>query len=134
MAAIRSAAIATLRLAGFTATAPGRRWAARNPARPITALNLTLRERPRPRVNGILSFWITYILTRPPGASLGDLMSQPPAGGSLGVGTAMASGLFPDTILALIVCLVMTKTDAGGHADPAHDDNDGLAGPVISQS
>ena len=40
MAAVRNAAIAGLRLAGFTATAPGRRWAARNPARPIAVLNL----------------------------------------------------------------------------------------------
>jgi hypothetical protein len=32
------------RLAGFTRTAPGRRWAVRNPARPIAALGLTLRE------------------------------------------------------------------------------------------
>ncbi len=34
MAAIRNTAIAVLRLSGFTSTAPGRRWAARNPARP----------------------------------------------------------------------------------------------------
>ena len=40
IAAVRSAATATLRLAGFTATAPGRRWAARNPARPIAAMHL----------------------------------------------------------------------------------------------
>lgn len=41
MAAARNTAIAILRLCGFTATAAGRRWAARNPARPIAALNLT---------------------------------------------------------------------------------------------
>ena len=40
MAAVRNAAIAALRLAGFTSTAPGRRWAARNPARPIAVLCL----------------------------------------------------------------------------------------------
>jgi predicted transposase YbfD/YdcC len=40
MAALRNAAIAVLRLAGFTSTAPGRRWAARNPARPVAALCL----------------------------------------------------------------------------------------------
>ena len=44
MATVRNTAIAVLRLAGFTSTAPGRRWAARNPARPIAALNLTFRE------------------------------------------------------------------------------------------
>ena len=40
MAAIRNTAVAVLRLAGFTGAAPGRRWAARNPARPIAALDL----------------------------------------------------------------------------------------------
>jgi predicted transposase YbfD/YdcC len=40
MAAVRSTVIAALRLAGFTATAAGRRWAARNPARPVAVLNL----------------------------------------------------------------------------------------------
>jgi predicted transposase YbfD/YdcC len=40
MAAVRNAAIAALRLAGFTSTASGRRWAARNPARPIAVLCL----------------------------------------------------------------------------------------------
>jgi predicted transposase YbfD/YdcC len=39
-AAIRNTVIAALRLAGFTSTAAGRRWAARNPARPLAILNL----------------------------------------------------------------------------------------------
>jgi predicted transposase YbfD/YdcC len=43
MAAVRNTAVAILRLAAFTSAAPGRRWAARNPARPIAALGLTLR-------------------------------------------------------------------------------------------
>ena len=40
MAAVRNTA-AALRLTGFTATAAGRRWAARNPVRPIAVLDLT---------------------------------------------------------------------------------------------
>lgn len=44
MATVRNTVVATLRLAGFTATAAGRRWAARNPARPVAVLNLTIRE------------------------------------------------------------------------------------------
>ena len=39
-ASLRNTAIAALRLAGFTSAAAGRRWAARNPARPLAALNL----------------------------------------------------------------------------------------------
>lgn len=41
IAAVRNTSIAVLRLCGFTGTAAGRRWAARNPARTIAALGLT---------------------------------------------------------------------------------------------
>lgn len=40
VAAVRNTVIAALRLAGFTSTAQGRRWAARNPSRPLAVLNL----------------------------------------------------------------------------------------------
>lgn len=40
-AALRNTAVAALRLVGFTNVAAGRRWAARNPARTLAALNLT---------------------------------------------------------------------------------------------
>jgi hypothetical protein len=40
MATLRNTAIAVLRLAGFTSTVSGRRWAARNPARSVAALCL----------------------------------------------------------------------------------------------
>jgi predicted transposase YbfD/YdcC len=39
-ASLRNTATAALRLAGFTSAAAGRRWAARNPLRPLAALNL----------------------------------------------------------------------------------------------
>jgi len=39
-ASLRNTAIAALRLAGFTSTAAGRRWAARNPLRPLAVLDL----------------------------------------------------------------------------------------------
>jgi predicted transposase YbfD/YdcC len=42
MATLRNTAIATLRLVGFTRTAQGRRWAARDATRTIAALGLTM--------------------------------------------------------------------------------------------
>src|SRR5439155_16159404 len=36
------------------------------------------------RLNAVAAFWIAYILTRPLGASLGDLLSQARAGRGLG--------------------------------------------------
>ncbi|MGB3762635.1 MAG: hypothetical protein WA966_05375, partial [Ornithinimicrobium sp.] len=45
-------------------------------------------------LNAVLAFWVAYILTRPLGASIGDLLSQSRAAGGLGVGTTATSGLF----------------------------------------
>ncbi len=58
--------------------------------------------------NAVLTFWIAYVLTRPLGASLGDLLSQPRDQGGLGLGTTGISLLF----LAVIVGLVTTLTVA----------------------
>ena len=43
------------------------------------------------KLNAVLAFWMAYILTRPLGASLGDLLSQPAANGGLGLGTVITS-------------------------------------------
>lgn len=50
----------------------------------------------------VTTFWIAYILTRPFGAALGDLMTQAETYGGLGLGAMTTSALF----LALIVTLV----------------------------
>ncbi len=52
--------------------------------------------------NAVLTFWIGYILTRPLGASLGDLLTQAKAYGGLGLGAMWTSALF----LCVIVMLV----------------------------
>ncbi|GJH09568.1 hypothetical protein CBA19CS11_12040 [Caballeronia novacaledonica] len=57
-------------------------------------------------MNRVAAFWIAYILTRPLGASLGDLMSQPRTYGGMGFGTIYTSALF----LAIIVALVAYVT------------------------
>lgn len=62
--------------------------------------------------NAILAFWIAYILTRPLGASLGDLLSQPLNVGGLGLGTVATSGLFLAVILALVVWLTASRKQA----------------------
>lgn len=57
------------------------------------------------KLNAILAFWIAYIVTRPLGASLGDLLSQPLSNGGLGLGTAVTSGIFLAAILTLVIVL-----------------------------
>ncbi len=60
-------------------------------------------------LNPVLAFWIAYILTRPFGASCGDLLSQPLANGGLGLGTVGTSAIFLVTILGLVGYLSATQ-------------------------
>ena len=53
-------------------------------------------------LNAVLSFWLVYILTRPLGASLGDLLSQPKDAGGLGLGTTGTSAVFLVVIVIVI--------------------------------
>jgi len=69
--------------------------------------------------NAILTFWIAYILTRPLGASIGDLLSQPVANGGLGLGTFATSGLFLATIVGLVVFMTFRLKRNNTAAVPA---------------
>ncbi len=52
--------------------------------------------------NAVLTFWIAYVLTRPLGASLGDLLTQDKELGGLGLGASLTSILFFAVILVLV--------------------------------
>lgn len=52
--------------------------------------------------NAVLTFWISYILTRPFGAALGDLLTQAKAYGGLGMGAMWTSVLFLSVIVILV--------------------------------
>ncbi|CAM2855473.1 hypothetical protein PASE110613_04550 [Paenibacillus sediminis] len=71
------------------------------------------------KLDGILAFWIAYILTRPLGASLGDYLSQPKINGGLGLGTTVTSVIFLIAILAIIIFLAVTKIDTKAESEPA---------------
>lgn len=64
------------------------------------------------RLNAILAFWLAYILTRPLGASFGDLLSQPVEYGGLGFGTTFTSILFLGCIIALVLYMTLRKSAA----------------------
>jgi len=65
----------------------------------------------RQSTNAVLAFWLAYILTRPLGASIGDLLSQACIDGGLGLGATTTSALFFVPILGLVVYLTLTKKD-----------------------
>ncbi|KVK82021.1 hypothetical protein WJ47_33510 [Burkholderia ubonensis] len=66
-------------------------------------------------IDAVLTFWIAYILTRPFGASLGDLLTQARTYGGLGIGAAWTSLLF----LTVIVLLVAAAQFGLGQRAPA---------------
>jgi uncharacterized membrane-anchored protein len=65
--------------------------------------------------NPILAFWLTYILTRPLGASLGDLLSQSREYGGLGFGTVSTSAVFLSVIVILVAWISLRPAAVEGH-------------------
>ena len=63
------------------------------------------------RLGAVVSFWIAYILTRPLGASIGDLLSQSTADGGLGLGTTTTSVIFLAAIAVTVAFLTVTQRD-----------------------
>ncbi len=61
-------------------------------------------------LNGILAFWLAYILTRPLGASFGDLLAQPVEYGGLGFGTIYTSLIFLGCIVAIVIYMSVSST------------------------
>lgn len=66
------------------------------------------------RMNAILAFWLAYIVTRPMGASFGDLLSQPPGNGGMGLGTVITSVLFLAAIAALVTYMTVSRDGEEG--------------------
>lgn len=60
--------------------------------------------------NAVLSFWIAYVLTRPFGASLGDLLTQSKTYGGLGFGALWTSALFLCAIVGLVALAHFART------------------------
>ncbi|MEH1898697.1 MAG: hypothetical protein V7K94_26020 [Nostoc sp.] len=61
------------------------------------------------RMNAVLAFWLAYILTRPLGASMGDLLSQSATNGGFGFGTVGTSMLFLSIIVSLVIYLSLKQ-------------------------
>jgi uncharacterized membrane-anchored protein len=74
-------------------------------------------------INGVLAFWLAYIMTRPLGASTGDFLSQKGNQG-LNLGTSATSYIFLGIIISLVVFLQIRKPDLTpvelANADPIH--------------
>lgn len=63
-------------------------------------------------ISRALLFWAAFILTRPLGATLGDLLDKPLAHGGLEIGRFYASAVLAALMIA---CILMFKQNAGRH-------------------
>ena len=89
----------------------------------------------------VLAFWIIYVLTRPLGASIGDLLSQPRTEGGLGLGASLTSLIFFVAIIAVVVYLTVSEADvirgaadttsAADRVDPDEQARGGLLQTVV---
>ncbi|MBV8256681.1 MAG: hypothetical protein JO073_02580 [Actinobacteria bacterium] len=61
-------------------------------------------------INGVLAFWLAYVMTRPLGASTGDFLSQKGNQG-LNLGTSLTSWIFLAAIVLLVAFLQVRKPD-----------------------
>ena len=59
-------------------------------------------------LDAILGFWLVYILTRPLGASFGDLLSQDHKFGGMGLGTIITSAVFLGAIILIVAYMSYT--------------------------
>jgi uncharacterized membrane-anchored protein len=62
-------------------------------------------------INAVFGFWAVYVLTRPLGASIGDLLSQDKTAGGFGLGTTVTSLIFLVLIAVTVSYLVISKKD-----------------------
>ena len=67
-------------------------------------------------ISRVALFWIAFVLTRPLGATLGDLLDKPHAEGGFALSRYYASGILIAVILALVLLLPQRS---GAHPAPA---------------
>ncbi len=64
------------------------------------------------RLNRVMLFWVAFVLTRPFGATFGDLLTKPIAMGGLNFGTAGSSLILASLLVAFIIYSIMTEKRA----------------------
>jgi len=85
-------------------------------------------------LDGVLAFWIAYILTRPLGASLGDYLTQSQSVGGLGLGAAITSAIFLAAILGVVTFLTLTRYDFSATPAVASVESPGKRSSVLWQA
>ncbi|MCO1460524.1 hypothetical protein QZM96_20485 [Burkholderia multivorans] len=61
------------------------------------------------RISGVLLFWGAFVLTRPFGATVGDLLTKPTAKGGLALGTVGSSAVLLGVLVAMVVYAMLAQ-------------------------
>ncbi len=64
------------------------------------------------KINRTVLFWSAFILTRPLGASMGDLLTKPHADGGLGLSRYVSSAVIA---VFMVICILLFPQRAGEH-------------------
>ncbi|MGA9795412.1 MAG: hypothetical protein WBQ17_07740 [Rhizomicrobium sp.] len=67
-------------------------------------------------ISRVLLFWLAFILTRPLGATLGDLLDKPHSDGGFALSRPIASAVMA---VVIILCILILPQRAGGHPGTA---------------
>ncbi|MEO6016230.1 MAG: hypothetical protein ABIP46_03170 [Polaromonas sp.] len=70
--------------------------------------------------NAVLTFWVGYILTRPFGAALGDMLTQDKTYGGLGLGAMCTSAIFLTVIVILVAVAQVRQNNLKATLAAAH--------------
>lgn len=80
------------------------------------------------RINAILAFWASYVMTRPLGASFADWTGKSRAAGGIGIGDGVMAFVLATLIVAGVAYLTVTRSDqarSDGSLQPALADESG---------
>jgi uncharacterized membrane-anchored protein len=55
------------------------------------------------RISRVLLFWVAFVLTRPFGATVGDVLTKPGEKGGLGFGTIGSSAILAAILIGLVI-------------------------------
>jgi uncharacterized membrane-anchored protein len=72
------------------------------------------------QISQVMLFWIVFVLTRPFGATLGDILTKSPAKGGLGYGT-IGSSIVLVSILEVCILFTILKQRKLAVVRPAND-------------
>jgi uncharacterized membrane-anchored protein len=69
-------------------------------------------------ISRVLLFWVAFVLTRPFGATMGDVLTKSPEDGGLGLGTIGSSAILGAILIGLVVRAVhVHRSGTSGRAD-----------------